>query len=76
VDQLDLPMDDGKLHPFVLVAEPRFLGMLRAALPPRATSALVATIAKDLMHQSEQMVRDYLPAEVFKAVSGGRAQQR
>jgi len=69
-EQLERAKRSGEFEQFVLVAGPRFLGDLRAALPPHARSALLATVAKDLVHQSEQAVRDHLPPEALEALDG------
>lgn len=47
----------GKL---VLVAEPRFLGMLRAALSPRTAALVSATIEKDLGHVADRDLAAHL----------------
>ena len=47
----------GKL---VLVAEPRFLGMLRAALSPQTAALVSATIEKDLGHVADHDLAAHL----------------
>ena len=47
----------GKL---VLVAEPRFLGVLRAALEPHTAALVVKTVHKDLPEVSEQELASHL----------------
>lgn len=50
--QLSTILDDGRSHQryakLVLVAEPRFLGNLRAALSPPTAALVTATVDKDL----------------------------
>jgi protein required for attachment to host cells len=51
------------LHAFgklVLVAEPRFLGMLRAALDPHTAALVVKTVHKDLPGVSEKDLASHL----------------
>jgi len=51
----------GQFDQLVIMAGPPFLGMLRAALPESLEILVVAEIAKDLVHQSETVVREHLP---------------
>jgi len=44
----------------VLVAEPKFLGMLRAALDPHAAALIVKTVHKDLPEVNEKELASYL----------------
>ena len=57
-------LDKGRtLHAFgklVLVAEPRFLGMLRAALDPHTAALVVKTVHKDLPGVSEKDLASHL----------------
>ena len=48
----------------VLMAGPRFLGTLRAALR-RSVRDPVAEVPRDLIHQNERAVREHIPGEVF-----------
>ena len=52
----------GDFDPLVLVAGPAFLGLLRAALSKRLLSAVVAEVAKDLMHLPRTTLRSRLPS--------------
>lgn len=54
----------------VLVAGPRFLGELRAALSKPVESAVAAEVAKDLVHAPDTAVHQYLPRETFAKVIG------
>lgn len=57
-----------KSHPFervILVAEPGFLGLLRGALPKEFESLHVTSVAKDLSHEPEEVVRKNLPEDAF-----------
>ena len=51
----------------VLVAEPGFLGQLRAVLPKALASAVVLEIPKDLVHLDERALGDALPPELYAA---------
>lgn len=44
----------------VLVAEPRFLGMLRDALDPHTAALVVGTVHKDLAHVPEHALAEHL----------------
>jgi protein required for attachment to host cells len=48
----------------VLIAGPRFLGTLRAALRKSVRDAV--EVPRDLVHQGEEAVRQHLPGELFK----------
>jgi protein required for attachment to host cells len=45
----------------VLIASPRMLGMLREALPPPCRAIVAAEIAKDLVHEEVESIRDAVP---------------
>jgi protein required for attachment to host cells len=49
----------------ILIAGPPFLGLLRAALPRALQSAVAAEVPKDLVHQSDEVVRQHLPQEAL-----------
>jgi len=51
----------------IVMAEPRFLGMLRKALPDSLNSTVIAEVAKDLAQQPESAVRAHVPIEAFQA---------
>jgi protein required for attachment to host cells len=50
----------GAFTQLVLVAPPRFLGLLRGALDGPLSRALIASVAKDLPRASESELRDQL----------------
>ncbi len=50
----------GDFDGLVLVAGPAFLGLLRAALPKRLKSAVVAEVAKDLAHLPKTALQSHL----------------
>lgn len=64
--QLDHARRQGRFERLVLMASPRFLGVLRRALPPRLGACVSAAVPKDLVHQSESRVRAHLPDEALR----------
>ncbi len=56
----------GQFDRVVLMADPRFLGMLRQELPEQLERCVVAQVPKDLVHQGEDEVRAHLPAEALR----------
>jgi protein required for attachment to host cells len=53
-----------RANQLVLVAEPHFLGLLRAALPAQLRELVAHEIHHDLRHAPESTVREHLAAEV------------
>jgi protein required for attachment to host cells len=51
----------------VVMAGPRFMGMLRQAMPKHLQDLVVAEVIKDLMHEPEDAVRAHLPVTVASA---------
>jgi protein required for attachment to host cells len=49
----------------VLIAGPRMLGLLREALPEASRSAVVAEVAKDLVHGDAEAIRSHIPPEAL-----------
>jgi len=54
----------------VLVAGPRFLGQLRAALSKSVGMSVAGEVRKDLMHASDAVIRQHVPREVFASIVG------
>jgi protein required for attachment to host cells len=52
----------------VLVAGPKFLGELRATLSKSLDLSVAAEIRKDLVHATDEVVRQHLPREAFASV--------
>ena len=67
--QLAELLDDGRTQQryaqLVLVAEPRFLGILRAALSPTTAALIVATLAKDLGNTDARDLPKFLEDLVY-----------
>jgi protein required for attachment to host cells len=66
--QLSTLLEDGRTHQhyrqLVLVAEPHFLGTLRAALNPQTAALVTATVDKDLGHVNAHEMPKHLNAVV------------
>jgi protein required for attachment to host cells len=62
---LEVATREHHIDRIVLMAAPAFLGLLRAALPRAVKKAVVAEVHKDLVHQSDQVVKGHLPREAF-----------
>ena len=64
--QLERAQREGRFDRIVLMANPRFLGMLRRVLPPRLVRCVVAEVPKDLVHQSDQVVSAHVPGAALR----------
>jgi protein required for attachment to host cells len=49
----------------VIVAGPKMLGLIRESLPAPCRSVIAAEIAKDLVHQESEAIREAVPREAF-----------
>jgi protein required for attachment to host cells len=56
---------DGQIERLILVAGPRFLGVLRDALSPAVRGLVTEEIHKDLVHEPASAVLSHLPAAAF-----------
>lgn len=65
-EQLDAARNKHALEQLVLVAEPRFLGHLRAALGKPLKDLVAAEINKDLTEQDTETIRQRLRTELFE----------
>jgi protein required for attachment to host cells len=54
----------------ILVAPPKMLGLLRQSIPETSQALLAAEVAKDIMHQGPNAIRDVVPREAFSQLSG------
>lgn len=61
-DLLDRARGDGAYEQLVLVAEPHFLGLLRAALPPATGALVVGSVDRELSRASVDDLREHLRA--------------
>lgn len=64
--QLERAQRQGRFDRIVLMANPRFLGMLRQVLSPQLGRCVVAEVAKDLVHQSDQVVSAHVPSAALR----------
>ena len=60
-DELDAQRRVGELERLVLIAAPRFLGQLRAALSAETTALVALAIDKDLSQASAEDIARQLP---------------
>lgn len=58
---------DGQIDRLILVAGPRFLGVLRDALSPAVRGLVAEEVHKDLVHEPASAVLSHLPAAAFHA---------
>lgn len=65
-EALALEQRRGRIDRIVLMAEPKFLGMIRRALPPGLESSVAAEVPKDLVHQAEAVVRANVPPQALR----------
>lgn len=56
---------EGGIDRLILMAGPRFLGLLREALSPPVRAIVTEEIHKDLVHAPESAVLSHLPADAF-----------
>ena len=59
-EKLDLARAEHRFSKLMLVAEPRFLGQLRDALPPHTAALVSATLDKDLIGIEDRDLPGYL----------------
>lgn len=64
-DELDQAWLQHRYDRLVVMAPPTFLGLLREQMPPSLQSVLTATIDKDLVHETPEVLGGYLPADTF-----------
>ena len=64
-DMLDKGRTTNRFNRLVLVAEPRFLGELRAALPSHTASLVTNTVEKDYAGISDREVASHLEQEIY-----------
>jgi protein required for attachment to host cells len=69
-DELENALRQNQFKRLVLVAGPKFLGTLRAAMSKSVELAVIAEIRKDLVHATEEVVRQHLPREAFGSIRG------
>jgi protein required for attachment to host cells len=60
VDTLVRALDDGKFNRLVLVAPPRFMGLLRKSEPKRLSGMVFREILKDLTHETTPEIQRHI----------------
>jgi protein required for attachment to host cells len=58
----------GRFDRLVVMAGPQFLGVLRTVLPSAVRKVTVAEVGRDLVHQTESVVRAHLPPEALSSL--------
>ncbi len=64
-EQLQQALARDEFDRLVVMAEPRFLGVLRQALPDSIRPHVAAEVGKDLIRETPSVVRAHIPQEVF-----------
>lgn len=64
-ERIDADRVNHEFDKLVLVAPPRMLGLLRQTLPATVQSLVAGEVAKDIVHQGPDAIRDVLPREAF-----------
>lgn len=54
----------------ILVAAPKMLGLLRQCLPEPSQTLVAAEVAKDVVHQGTDAIRNVVPREAFSQLNG------
>lgn len=65
-EALEMATRERQIDRIVLMAAPAFLGLLREALPRAVKNMVVGEVHKDLVHHTDEAVREHLPREAFK----------
>lgn len=60
-------LEQGAFEKLVLMSEPRFLGVLREAMPESLMKIVMLQVHKDLVHQDEKSIIDHIPPTIFYA---------
>lgn len=67
VHALETARNAHEFNGLVVIAGPRFIGMLRSAMSKPLSDLVVVEVVKDLMHESEDAIRAHLPVTVTSA---------
>lgn len=67
VHSLETARNAHEFDGLVVIAGPRFMGMLRGAMPKPLSDLVVVEVVKDLLHESEDAIRAHLPVTVVSA---------
>ena len=66
VHELEAARHAGRFDRLVIMAGPKFLGMLRALLPASVKATLAAEVPKDLVNHPLHAIREHLPQSLSK----------
>ena len=64
--RIDADRAQNQFDRLVIVAGPKMLGLLRQSLPTPTQSLIAGEIAKDIIHQSQDVILKAIPAEAFE----------
>jgi protein required for attachment to host cells len=67
VDALETARNAHEFDRLVVIAGPHFMGLLRELMPKPLSALVVTEVVKDLMHETDDVVRSYLPISVVSA---------
>jgi protein required for attachment to host cells len=67
VHSLETARNAHEFDQLAVIAGPRFIGMLRSAMPKPLADLIVVEVVKDLMHETEDTIRSHLPVTVISA---------
>jgi protein required for attachment to host cells len=67
VDALEAARNAHEFDQLAVIAGPRFIGMLRSEMTKPLADLVVVEVVKDLMHESEHVLRSHLPVTVVSA---------
>jgi protein required for attachment to host cells len=67
VHSLETARNAHEFDRLVVIAGPRFIGMLRSAMSKPLSDLIVFEVVKDLMHETEDAIRSHLPVTVVSA---------
>jgi protein required for attachment to host cells len=64
--RIDLDRTQNQFDRLVIVAGPKMLGLLRQSLPTPTQSLLAGEVAKDILHQGQDVILKAVPPEAFE----------
>jgi len=69
VEQLEHAREHDEFDRLVVMAEPRFLGLLRKAIPDSLRSHVAAEVGKDLVRETASAVQAHIPEDVLRLLA-------
>jgi protein required for attachment to host cells len=67
VSELEEAHSERKFDELVVIAGPRFIGLIRSVMPKRLAALVKVEVVRDLVHEPESVIREYLPVQVISA---------